>query len=540
MQKPKVLLLLLLFLCSKIHAQDSLNMTKLAQWDQAGLQFNDVWGYADGAGTEYAIIGSTTTVNFLKINANNSLTLVNQFTPGATSTWRDFKTYQNYCYAVADVGTEGLLKYDLTNLPTSVSLHSQITSEFQKAHNIFIDQSTGRLYVVGSNTQNNGLIIYDVTVDPPNHLASVSLPGGGYVHDIYVNNNIAYASHGNNGFYVWNVSTPTNPILLGAFTSETGYNHSSWVHPNLNYAYYAREVPTSLPMTVIDISDLTDISVVSNFKFPLLAPTHTDNVPHNPYLLGDYLYTSYYEDGVQVFDVSNPANVTQYAYYDTYPSNTSYNGYNGCWGVYPYLPSGKILASDGLNGLFVLELTNPGPLLPIELSEFNVQKRDKDIEINWTTISETNNDFFEIEKSRDGIDFFPIKKIKGAGNSSEINAYQIYDEYPHSGINYYRLKQIDFDGQSTHSKTAFIFWKNDALKIYPTILTSDLPLQIELPETQNTTLQLIDVNGQIVYFENLEEASLHTLDFSFLKNGIYFLQIKNRNSEKVVRLTVIR
>jgi len=537
MQKAQTLLLLLLFLFTKNYAQDSLNMIKLAQWN-IGDSFNDVWGYTDGSGNEYAILGSNTSIYFLRINPNNTFTLVNQFTPGANSTWRDFKTYQNYCYAVADVGAEGLLKYNLSNLPTSVSLHSQTTSEFQKAHNIFIDHATGRLYVVGSNTQN--LIIYDITVDPPNHLASLNLPSGGYIHDIYVQNNTAYCSHGNNGFFIWDVSVPTSPSLLGSFTSEAGYNHSNWIDPVANYAYYAREVPTGLPMTVVDISDVTDISVVSNFNFPLLAPTHTDNVPHNPYLLGDFLYTSYYEDGVQVFDVSNPSNVTQYAYYDTYPTNTSYNGYAGCWGVYPFLSSGKILASDRTNGLLVLELTNPGPLLPIDLSEFTVQKRDNDIQINWITNSETNNDFFEIEKSRDGNTFFSIKKINAAGNSNEPIHYQTLDENPNSGNNYYRLKQTDFDGDFTYSKTEFVFWENHDFKIYPTLLTSNSSIQIELPESESSTIQLFDSHGEMLYLENLEKVSHHHINFPFLKNGIYFLKIKNRNFEKVVRLTVIR
>ena len=539
MKKAYLFLFSFLFIFSKISSQESLNMTKLAQWDIDGYQFNDVWGHIDGSGNEYAIIGSNTTINFLKINSNNTFTLINQFTPGANSTWRDFKTYQNYCYAVADVGAEGLLKYDLNNLPTSVSLYSQTTTHFQKAHNIFIDQLTGRLYVVGSNTQPNGIIIYDITVDPPNQLASVNLPSGGYVHDIYVKNNTAYCSHGYNGFYIWDVSTPTSPSLLGSFTSETGYNHSSWVDPSANYAYYAREVPTNLPMTVVDISDVTDISVVSNFKFPLLAPTHLDNVPHNPYLLGNYLYTSYYEDGVQVFDVSDPSNVTQFAYYDTYPSNTSYNGYHGCWGVYPYLPSGRILASDGTNGLFVLELNNTGPLLPIELSEFAIQKKNSGVQLDWTTISESDNEFFEIEKSRDGIYFFSIEKINGAGNSNESIPYQSWDNQPYSGANYYRLKQIDFGGTSTYSKTEFIFWKNETIKIYPTLLNASSDIHLEFPEAQSVSLQLMDINGQVILNKNLPEETFNAVELPFLKNGIYFLLIKNRNFEKVVRLTVI-
>ena len=354
-------------------SQVSMNMNLLDNWDQSGLSYNDVWGYVDGSGNEYAILGSRSKIHFFEITASNTLSLVDEFTPGATSTWRDFKTYGNFAYACTE-GNEGLLVYDLSNLPTSVTQTQQITSEFTRAHNIYIDEVEGKLYVVGSNTQSNGLIIYDVTTSPPTHLASVPLPGGGYVHDIYVRNDTAYASHGWNGFYIWDVSNPSSPNFLASYTGEPGYNHSSWVTPDGNTAFYAREVGTGLPMTALDISNYNDIDVISNFQFPLLAPNSTDNTPHNPYLVGDYLYTSYYEDGIEVFDVSDPANVTLAGYYDTYPSNTQYNGYNGCWGTYPFLPSGKILGSDGVNGLFLLGTNFPSvtPLAINLVSQTNV------------------------------------------------------------------------------------------------------------------------------------------------------------------------
>ena len=365
-------LLTFLFMCTPF-AQVSFNMNLLDQWDESGLSYNDCWGYVDGNNNEYAILGSFSKIHFFQITANDDFILVDEFTPGSTTVWRDFKTYGNKAYAVSE-GNEGLLVYDLSNLPNSVSLSHEITSEFTRAHNIYLDEANGKLYVAGSNTQSNGLIIYDVTTSPPTHLASVSLPGGGYVHDLYVKDNTAYCSHGNNGFFIWDVSTPTSPSFLTSFTGEQGYNHSSWVTPDGNTAFYAREVGVGLPMTALDISNYNDLEVISNFKYPLLAPTHIDNVPHNPYLVGDYLYTSYYEDGVQVFDVSDPANVTQAAYYDTYPSNTQYNGYEGCWGVYPFLPSGRILASDDINGLFLLELdiSNNPPLVLNIINQSNI------------------------------------------------------------------------------------------------------------------------------------------------------------------------
>jgi hypothetical protein len=83
---------------------------------------------------------------------------------------------------------------------------------------------------------------------------------------------------------------------------------------------------------------------------------------HNPFIKDNYIYTSYYQEGVVVFDMTNPDSVKKVAQYDTCPENDTishgniYSGYNGCWGVYPFLPSGTIIALDMNNGLFVLKL----------------------------------------------------------------------------------------------------------------------------------------------------------------------------------------
>ena len=528
-----------LFLFSKdINSQISDNMTLLDQWNPTGLSYNDVWGYVDASNNEYAIVGSYSKIHFLQITNSNTLTLVDEFTSGSTSTWRDFKTYGEYAYAVTE-GTEGLLVYDLSDLPNSVTLSNQTTTEFTKAHNIYIDEANGKLYVVGSNTQSNGLIIYDVTTNPPTHLASVELTGGGYVHDVFVRGDTAYCSHGYNGFYIWDVSVPSSPSFLASYTGETGYNHSSWVSLDGNTAYYAREVGVGLPMTVLDISDYNDLSVTSNFKFPLLAPTSVDNVPHNPYLLGDYLITSYYEDGVQVFEVSDPANVSRVAYYDTYSSNTQYNGYHGCWGVYPYLPSGKILASDNTNGLFLLELNLPSPL-PVEFSHFEVKEKKDGIQLSWTTETEKDNDFFEIEKSTDGEYFFSIKKITGSGNATIAHHYNFLDKKPFDGGNYYRIKQVDLDGKFSYTSIEYAFWKNEIFKFSPTLLTSDVDLKIEFPKTTNGLIQILNSNGQLVFSKKIKSQNESIIPTSFLKNGTYFLQFNDEKTKQSIPFSVLK
>lgn len=339
-------------------------MSKLSSWDNDDLPehffgtFNDIWGYVDENGREYAIMGSASYIHFFDVTDPENPVEIRRFQGGSQTTWRDFKTYQNRAYGSADSSGEGIHIFDLSNLPDTVIHTNQITNFFGSAHNIFIDEPNGRLYAAGSNTQNSGLIVLDIATNPdqPALLGSVSLPNAGFVHDLYVRDNIVYASHGNSDkLVIWDFTDPADPQYIASFDSN-GYNHSNWVSEDGNTLIFAEEVPSGLPLGILDISDMENdnLELYTYFKFPLLAPEHENNVPHNPYILGDFVFTSYYEDGLQVFDISDPANPFVAGYYDTYPSNDQYNDYRGCWGVYPFLPSGNIIASDMSNGLFVL------------------------------------------------------------------------------------------------------------------------------------------------------------------------------------------
>ena len=87
-------------------------------------------------------------------------------------------------------------------------------------------------------------------------------------------------------------------------------------------------------------------------------------LPHNQLIKGDLLFTSYYYDGLQIHDISDPLNPVRKYYYDTYLGAHN-NSYEGAWGVYPYLPSGKILVSDMQTGLYVLELPTSVSTTPV-------------------------------------------------------------------------------------------------------------------------------------------------------------------------------
>ena len=348
-----------------IHAQDSLNMTKLSHVDGLpGNAYNDCWGYAKQNGSEYAIIGSKQAINIFNISDPKNPILDTSINDGNNRVWRDFKTYGNYIYAVCDQGAEGLEIISKINYT-----FTQSTTDFTTSHNIFIDSLNARLYVVGTNTVSEGMIIYDLSQNPsnPQMIKKIKLdtllgvPNRNlYIHDIFVKDNIAYASHFyDQKFMIWNLENLDSIYLMGQYSWPA--NHSSWLDKTGEYVYDANE-QLNQPMRILKITPSSfgqvDIDFIKSFRDPLEAPQFLNNIPHNPFVKGDGLYISYYHDGVQVYDISDPINPLRVAYYDTYlPNNGSaYSSFHGCWGVYPYLPSGTIIASDLESGLYLLKL----------------------------------------------------------------------------------------------------------------------------------------------------------------------------------------
>jgi len=358
-----------LFISALTFGQDSLNVTRQAVWNPAGMPsngsttYNDCWGYTTPTGEEYAIIGNVDSILVLDVTNCDDPVRVFGYNGGNTTTWRDFKTYGDYLYAVCDVNcSEGLHIFDMSALPGGAITHELTTTAFfTKAHNIYIDEAEARLYAAGV-PGGTDVTVLDLSVTPENptllkHVNYNDVTGTGdnfYVHDIYVRGDTAYCSHGYLGFYVWDMDDLNNISLLGDMDTG-GYNHSSWTTADASYAYYAEEVPTGRKMGIMDLANVgsptMDIDTVGTFVDPL-EPNGLPT-PHNPFVHDGLLYISYYEDGIKIYDVEDdPLSPDLVGYYDTYTNNgNSYNGYDGCWGIYPFFDSGCIIASDGDYGL---------------------------------------------------------------------------------------------------------------------------------------------------------------------------------------------
>ncbi|MCB0532368.1 MAG: choice-of-anchor B family protein [Lewinellaceae bacterium] len=352
-----------------LQAQDSLNMTLLARWDDDSLpiaspnnlrvQYSGCWGLAVNE-HEFAILGGARDILVFDITLPTKPELVAKFEGQTNTVWREFKSYKNRVYGVSDATTEGLMIFDFNNAPDTIIRTYYSNTLFNSAHTITLDTSSGRIYLNGSDAANNGLLVLDISQDPdkPKLLASYGLPGG-YIHDSYVRNDTVYASSGYTGFYVYDYTDPGNPKTLASLPATGGYHHNNWLSQDGHYAFATEEIPSGRPILVIDLQDIenANLEVAASFIDPLMTAGQYNAIPHNVYVKDNLLFDSQYEDGLLIYDISNPLSPNLIGYYDTHPQNTQYNTYRGCWGNYPWLPSGTIIAGDMQNGLQLLKFT---------------------------------------------------------------------------------------------------------------------------------------------------------------------------------------
>ncbi len=179
--------------------------------------------------------------------------------------------------------------------------------------------------------------------------------------------------------------------------------------------------------------------------------------------------------------------------------------------------------------------------LPIELSVFEAIQNDHKVRINWTTSSEINNSYFVLERSYNTELFKPIFTREGKGNSSTNQYYSFEDENPLSGTNYYRLKQVDYDGQFSYSKIISIDLKNTAsenaslnnsFSIYPNPVVVGREFYVKNVKTYNSNqeflISVIDMNGKELYSKvlitNDEGGFLQAVDpYEKIPAGIYII-----------------
>ena len=365
--------ILLLWLVSSIvaRAQSSSRMALVHRWDNdagptlGSQQYNDVYGWYDGVKQrEYAILCGIDSIYFFDVTQPEQPVLC--ATQAGKSTGcrnRSVLTYGHYAYAVADQGNSSLQVFDLRYLPDSVSKVYDSDSLCIRAHTIVVDTFSARLYLCHNkrrHPQNGQLIMEALTIlsvqqpEQPVYLGTLQPPVSegtplfDFVHDAAAYRDTVFCSTGSSGLFIYDLGNVLQPVIIRAITEypEKGFNHSPAYDPQRKLLSFTDE-SAGTAVKLYSTSNFTSWQQRSLFR------SSTGALAHKSYFKGDTLWVAYYHDGVWVFDVRNPDQVQPLAWYDTF-EQTDYNGILGCWGVYPYLPSGIVLASDMSNGLFIL------------------------------------------------------------------------------------------------------------------------------------------------------------------------------------------
>lgn len=247
--------------------------------------------------------------------------------------------------------------------------------------------------------------------------------------------------------------------------------------------------------------------------------------------------------GTVIANIDNPGTST--VSYTDYDANTSGTF---CYRVYAYR-----YGTDNLNGnaydnargraynttnfITVSCVTNP---LPITLLNFSAEKQSDKTFIQWATSSETNNDYFDVEHSIDGVNFNKIHTEKGAGNSNQTLNYQCNHNNPINGYNYYRLKQVDFDGNYTFSNINVVKFENNTIaNIYSYNDALHINSQHKLI---NTNLEIYDTRGRIIMQYTINtDSNQEKVDLKgLLQSGMYIAIIKNEEFQNSYKFVVTK
>ncbi len=181
--------------------------------------------------------------------------------------------------------------------------------------------------------------------------------------------------------------------------------------------------------------------------------------------------------------------------------------------------------------------------LPVELLRFYGRYHRGKVQLNWTTGSEQNNDFFTVERASDGSQFSPILTVKGAGNSQSLVNYNVFDENPPLGTAFYRLKQTDFDGSVEFSRVIEVTINADGpeIDVYPNPFDAEINVVVQgLPPKVPVRVSIFDLNGREMLRLQKDLDKLGTQEFTFPNNlsaGAYMV-VANYSGQRIFKKVV--
>ena len=207
------------------------------------------------------------------------------------------------------------------------------------------------------------------------------------------------------------------------------------------------------------------------------------------------------------------------------------NGKTNLWMNIPGVADASSIVSSSFKGFCDISIASDCDCnaLPISLTDFTVSKKSDDVLINWETASETNNELYTLERSKDGKTWKSVYTCQGAGTTTEKSVYSFVDNDEKSGLIYYRLKQTDVDGAFSYSSVRSIRILNEDINfnVYPNPSTSEnVTVLISGNKNSDVILKVIDNIGREIYSGTVQmsdsNVSINLSDVCSLNSGVFY------------------
>jgi len=328
-----------------------------------------------------------------------------------------------------------------------------------------------------------------------------------------------------------------------------GYLKRNITSPGVTYDFPVGDAPSALgyQLMKVEFNRLTTSQTLTAFFQPATstAPNVAECGPTYSCVLGTHgQWVLMPNQGSPTYDLQAvPRKFSSQCGIGTYTLLTGGQLQGDPCGVY----SGLL---DPINGTMVprtnvppfapIAVTGSGGQLPIELLTFEGHPEGNTSVLNWLTDHEVNNDYFAIERSEDGSRFYAIGKLKGQGSTEELTPYTFIDEDPLADIEYYRLRQVDFDGTFSYSNIVEIRFESlqHELTVSPNPFHDYLEVFWPGSSDGEGSFELFNLHGQLIWTANLHQVT-STLSTGALAEGLYYYRIIQKG-EKVAQGKMMR
>ncbi|MFQ3599584.1 MAG: choice-of-anchor B family protein [Chloroherpetonaceae bacterium] len=498
---------------------------------------------------------------FIPSSANNP----NDF----NNNWREVRTSGRYAYITTEASGAGVqivhLRPDENN-PDSIRYVGKFnTGGNNNQHNIGTDgmgyswQVSPYIYVCGGTvtqglSNSGGVAIYNVS--NPESPVLVGRYGARYVHDVYVRNDTMYCSNINNnqGVDIVSVANKSAPVRLKAFTYPNAGTHNIWLSDDSKFIFTTDEI--SPPgQNIFRAHDARDFNTIIINAGTYKSPTGgNDPVVHNAYIKSHWAILAHYTEGVKIVDVTEPYDLVEVGAFDTFTgSGGSAPSYNGCWGVYPYYPSGKIVASN-IPIVFDNSPTNNGKLMVFTFNNARAGTvygtiRDAQTNAPIANAEVKALDYYNKSRRSNANGFYRIRTVQGTAkrfvfSATGYRADTLTLSVPENGDSIQvdvALLNATSGTTSSNAPTDFQLHQN-----YPNPFNPTTTITYQLPKASDVRLEVFDMMGRKIatlvsarQSEGMHSVSFVASEFS-LTSGVYFYRLSAGGRTETKRMTLLK